>query len=321
MSISMGWLVLPAAFVLDFFIGDPQFAHHPVRYMGRAVAFMEPRFRRLPMPLAASGGLFALFLVLGTWAAAALGIAGAGLVSPVLRTILEIVLLYFCISSRGLSTAALEIYGLLRTGDLRKARSRLSLIVGRETQTLSETGVARAAVETTAENLVDGFVSPLFFFLLGGVPLAAAYKMVNTLDSMVGYKNDTYRAFGMVSARIDDVANYLPARLAVPVIALAAQLLNRRGIGAFRRAVQEGRRHGSPNAGYAEAAFAGALQVKLGGPNIYHGRRVDKPYIGGGFADVVPRDIPRACDLMELAAFLWFVVIGCAGMFTAALGG
>jgi len=321
MAISMGWLVLPAAFLLDFFIGDPQFAHHPVRYMGRAIAFLEPRFRKLPVPLAVSGGLFALSLVSGAWIAAALVIAGAGLFSPVARAIVEVFLLYFFISSRGLSTAALEIYGLLRTGDLPEARSRLALIVGRETQGLSETGAARAAVETTAENLVDGFIAPLFFFLLGGVPLAAAYKMVNTLDSMVGYKNDTYRAFGRVSARIDDVANYLPARLSVPVIALAAHLLNRRGPAVFRTAVREGRRHSSPNAGYAEAAFAGALRVKLGGANIYHGRLVDKPYIGAGFADVVPGDIPRACDLMELSAVLWVVAIGCTGILIAALGG
>ena len=318
MDASAGWAVLPAAFLLDFFIGDPQFAHHPVRYMGRAIEFMEPRFRELPVRLSVSGGLFALFLILGTWAVAAMMLGAVYAISPILKTTLEIIVLYFCISSRGLAVAAGEIYGILRTGDLPAARSRLAMIVGRDTRRLSEAGVARAAVETVAENLVDGFISPLFFFLLGGVPLVAAYKMVNTLDSMVGYKNDAYREFGKVSARIDDVANYIPARLSAPVVALAAQLLNRRGIEAFRTAVKEGRRHSSPNAGYSEAAFAGTLRVKLGGPNVYHGKLVDKPYIGGAFGDVTARHIPKACDLLELSAALWFVIVWYAGIFSRA---
>ncbi|WP_373501475.1 adenosylcobinamide-phosphate synthase CbiB [Desulfococcus sp.] len=321
MTLSAEWLVLPAAFLLDFFIGDPQFAHHPVRCMGRAIEFFEPRFRKLPVPPTVSGGLFALSLILGTWALVALMFGAACVISPEFQILLEIIALYFCIAARGLSAAAGEIYGILRQGDLAAARSALSMIVGRETDRLSDAGVARAAVETVAENLVDGFIAPLFFFLLGGVPLAAAYKMVNTLDSMVGYKNDAYREFGKVSARIDDAANYLPARLSAPVIALAAQLLNRRGIPAFRMAANEGRRHSSPNAGWAEAAFAGALRVKLGGPNVYHGRVVDKPYIGGAFGDVTAKDIPRACDLLELSAFLWFVIIWYAGMFSRAWGG
>ena len=318
MAFSMGWGVLPAAFLLDFFIGDPQFAHHPVRYMGRAIEVLEPRFRKLPVPLAAAGALFALSLILGTWAGVAGALGAARVVSPALQTALEIAVLYFCISSRGLASAAADIHGILRRGDLRGARSRLAMIVGRDTSRLSETGVARAAVETTAENLVDGFISPLFFFLLGGAPLAAAYKMVNTLDSMVGYKNDAYREFGKASARIDDVANYVPARLSVPVIALAAQLLNGRGVETFRTALREGRRHSSPNAGYSEAAFAGALQVKLGGPNVYHGRRVDKPYIGAAFGEVALRHVPRACDLLELSAVLWCVMVWDAGILSRA---
>jgi len=312
-DVSGAWIVLPAAFLVDFLIGDPQFVHHPVRYMGHAIAFMEPRFRRLPFSLTFSGGLFAASLILSTWIIVVLSIQAACAVSPVLKIVLEIIVLYFCISSRGLASAASEIYAVLRLQDLPAARKRLAMIVGRDTGRLSETGVARAAVETVAENLVDGFISPLFFYLLGGVPLAAAYKMVNTLDSMVGYKNDEYRAFGKVSARIDDAANFVPARLSAVVVALAAQLLNGRGFEAFRTALSEGRRHSSPNAGYSEAAFAGALRVKLGGPNVYHGISVEKPYIGGAFDDVTTRHIPRACDLLELSAFLWFVIIWYAG--------
>jgi adenosylcobinamide-phosphate synthase len=181
--------------------------------------------------------------------------------------------------------------------------------VGREVKDLSEDGVARAAVETVAENLVDGVISPLFFAAIGGAPLALAYKMINTLDSMVGYKNETYRLFGKTAARIDDVANFLPARLSVPVIALVAHLLAGRGKIAFKTAVREGRQHTSPNAGFSEAAFAGALGVRLGGPNFYHGKRVEKPYIGKVFDSAHKHHIKSACELMMLSAITWGVVL------------
>jgi adenosylcobinamide-phosphate synthase len=164
-----------------------------------------------------------------------------------------------------------------------------------------------------AENLVDGFVAPLFFAALGGAPLAVTYKMVNTLDSMVGYKNDRYLKFGKVSARLDDIANFIPARLAVPVIALAAELLPARsGLVALKNAWQDGARHASPNSGYAEAAFAGVLNVRLGGPNTYHGRLVEKPFIGLDYGEAQAFHIPQACDLMLLSSVIW--------LFAAALG-
>jgi adenosylcobinamide-phosphate synthase len=160
-------------------------------------------------------------------------------------------------------------------------------------------------VETIAENFVDGVLSPLFFATIGGAPLCMAYKMVNTLDSMVGYKNDRYKHFGRWAACIDDGANFVPARLAVPLIGLAAGWMSpRRGRQALRTALREGRRHSSPNAGYPEAAFAGALGLRLGGPNYYHGRLVEKPYIGIRFGPTAPRHIPKACHLMLLSAML-----------------
>lgn len=186
------------------------------------------------------------------------------------------------------------------------------MIVGREVDRLDERGVTRAAVETVAENLVDGVVSPLFFAVLGGAPLAMAYKMVNTLDSMVGYKNDRYLMFGRFAARMDDVANFIPARLAVPLIALAAQLLNRRGRVSMETAWKDGRAHASPNAGYPEAAFAGALGLWMGGPNHYHGRLVKKPVIGIGFADARPAHIRQASRLMLTTAILVFMVAAAA---------
>ncbi len=309
------WFVLPAAFLLDLIIGDPQFAHHPVRYMGRAIEIMEPKFRRLSLPLTVSGGLFGISLVISVWLGTALFLKIAGWIHPGLKIVFEIVIVYFCIALRGLESAAMEIYRLLANGDLAGAKEKLAMIVGRDVRPLSKDGVARAAVETVAENLVDGVISPLFFAAIGGAPLMIAYKMVNTLDSMVGYKNEKYLEFGKISARIDDIANFIPARLSVPVIALAARILIGKGRIVLETAWKEGRKHSSPNSGFSEAAFAGALGVKLGGPNIYHGTMVHKPFIGEGFGEVIPEHIRRACDIMVLAAIIWLVVAWITSLF------
>ena len=181
--------------------------------------------------------------------------------------------------------------------------------MGRDVGGYDAAGIARATVETVAENLVDGVMAPLFFAAIGGAPLAMAYKMTNTLDSMVGYKNETYLQFGKASARIDDIINFIPARLSVLTIALACQILSGMGTRSLKIAVTEGANHSSPNAGYAEAAFAGALAVKLNGPNYYHGKMVDKPYIGIRFGKTMPGHIKKACDLMLLSSVLWFIFL------------
>lgn len=309
----MAWHILPFAFFIDLIFGDPHFRHHPVRWMGKAIEWFEPRFRRLSQTLsiglAVSGGLFAITLILLTWATAAGVLEAARLMHPGAGIALEVLMIYFCISARSLESAGMEIRGILMEGNLKQAKEKLAMIVGRDVRNLSKEGVARAAVETVAENLVDGVIAPLFFAALGGGPLVMAYKMVNTLDSMVGYKNDVYRKFGTAAARIDDAANFIPARLSVPVIALGAQILAKKGRSAFAVARREGRRHASPNAGFPEAAFAGALSVRLGGPNVYHGKMVRKPYIGLRFGAVKIGDIGRACDLMMLSSLLWLIIL------------
>ena len=296
---------LLAAFVLDLILGDPLWLFHPVRWMGRSISRMEPIFRRPKIPLVISGTLFCGFLVLSAWVLSWLLVHLAGLLHPTCRSIFETILIYYCISPSSLRKAAMEVDAALKSSGLPKAREKVSCIVGRETANLTEQGVVRAAVETVAENLVDGIISPLFYAAIGGAPLAMAYRMVNTLDSMVGYRNDAYFHFGKASARLDDIANFIPARLAVPVIAFAAQLLSGSGKRAFQTAVHEGAHHASPNSGYSEAAFAGALSVKLNGPSVYHGRVVNKPFIGIAFGNVTRNDIRKACDLMLLCSLLW----------------
>lgn len=297
------------AFALDLIIGDPDWLFHPVRWMGRAIIGLEPVFRKMKMPFVISGTLFAGFLVLGAFGIAFLLAVLAGFLHPACRFFIETLMIFYCISPSSLRKAALEVDQALTYSGLAKARFRLSYIVGRETKDLSETAVIRAAVETVAENLVDGFISPLFYAAIGGAPLAVAYRMVNTLDSMVGYRNDRYLFFGKASARLDDIANFIPARLSVPIISLSAQILSRSGRCAFHTAVHEGSHHASPNSGYSEAAFAGALAVRLNGPATYHGRPVNKPFIGIAFGNVVQRDIRKACDLMFLSAFLWTLLL------------
>ena len=222
-------------------------------------------------------------------------------------------LLFFCFSVKTLERAACKVKKALEHNGLQEGRQAVSMIVGREVKYLDETGVIKAAVETVAENFVDGFLSPLFFFFVGGVPMTMAYKMVNTLDSMVGYQNDRYLLFGRASARIDDAANYIPARLSVLFISLGASIISwKRGIMAFQTALKEGRMHKSPNAGYPEACFAGALRMKLGGPNYYHGRLVEKPYIGSRFQPPGINKITLSCDLMVISAFvsmLFFMIL------------
>jgi adenosylcobinamide-phosphate synthase len=308
------WYLLAAAFILDLIVGDPARLPHPVRWMGRAIAAFEPPFRKISANLVFSGTLYAVFLIFSAWLVTFAAIQSLVPLDPFIGTAFEIVLIFFCLSARSLEQAAMGVYNCLVQNEIDRARREVDLIVGRDVDKYDAEGIARATVETVAENLVDGFIAPLFFAAIGGAPLAMAYKMSNTLDSMVGYKNETYIQFGRASARIDDVLNYIPARLSVLVIALAGQIIAGTGARALQTALREGAHHSSPNAGYAEAGFAGTLAVKLNGPNYYHGKLVDKPYIGIQFGRTAPGHIKKACDLMLLSAFLWLIFLVGGGL-------
>ena len=313
MDFTIALYALPAAFLLDLVLGDPESLPHPIRWMGKSITFMEPIFRKLPTGPAISGAFLSISLIATTWALTSLVIQASELIHPLAGDVLEILIIYYAVSARSLEDSALEIYRSLQQNRLQEAKARVAMIVGRDVADLKEDGIARATVETVGENLVDGVVSPLFYAAIGGAPLAMAYKMVNTLDSMIGYKNDTYRHFGKIAARIDDVANFIPARLVVAVIAIAALILIHRGRHTWKTALAEGANHSSPNAGYPEAAFAGALSVQLGGPGYYEGHLVKKPYIGLRFGQTKPIHIKRACDLMMLSALIWLGIL-CAIM-------
>lgn len=312
---TLSWWVIPVALAMDALAGDPRRLPHPVRWMGRAIERCEPFFRKTSRFELWSGTMFAVCLITGTLLLSALLVRLAHAVHPAAGSMAQVILIFYCLSARSLAQAAIEISKLLRRNDVDTARRRVAMIVGRDVSAYQGDDIARATVETVAENFVDGVFAPLFFAVLGGAPLAMAYKMVNTLDSMVGYKNMRYRLFGRASALIDDAANFIPARISVVFIALSARLLGKGlGVRSLGTAIREGRQHSSPNAGFPEAAFAGALAVKLGGPNIYHGVSVEKPYIGKGFGPVETHHIHMSCQLMTLAAWSGFIGLWFAGL-------
>lgn len=313
--------ILFSACLIDGLLGDPACLPHPIRWMGSAITRFEPGFRKLPFNLITSGALFSLCLIATVLAVSILVLHIAGAIHPLLRIGLEIWMIYYTLSLRSLRDAAMVVHNAIKRHAILAARTKVARIVGRDTAGLSESQVAQAAVESVAENLVDGLISPLFYAFIGGAPLALAYKMINTLDSMIGYKNREYIHFGKFAARLDDAANFLPARFSILVVAAAAQLIDRRGTAAFQTATREGRNHTSPNAGYPEAAFAGALRVKLNGPHHYQGVWVEKPYLGVRFGSAHPNHIRQACDLMVVSAFIWLGVLVLVSLMTGAVVG
>lgn len=300
-------LPLLGAYAIDLLVGDPRWIPHPVVIIGRGISGLEAPLRKLgrgAVTERCAGAVLAAAVVGGTYLGTEALLRWAGSVSGPLRVLLAVWLLSTALAGRGLAASALAVYRPLRQGDLAAARRRLSHIVGRDTQALEEREIVRGTVETVAENTVDGVVSPLFYAVLGGAPLALAYKAVNTLDSMVGYRNDRYRHFGWASARLDDLANYLPARLTGLLMVVAARLLRLDAGGAVRCVRRDAGKHPSPNSGIPEAAVAGALGVRLGGLNHYGGQASFRPYLGEEGRPLSPEHILQAIGLLRLTSLL-----------------
>jgi adenosylcobinamide-phosphate synthase len=272
--------IVLAAVVLDLILGDPRSLPHPVVGIGNLISFLEKLLRRLFKNARLAGVVLLVVTVAVSYAVAALLIKAAWLLAPEAGFAAGLYIAWVSLAARSLHAESGKVAQALERGDLPGARTALSYIVGRETDQLDEQEVVRGAVETVAENTGDGVIAPLFYLMLGGPPLAIAYKAVNTLDSMVGYKNERYLEFGWASARFDDLVNYLPARLTGLLMVLAAPVCALSGSGAWRILRRDCRNHSSPNSGFPEAAAAGALGVRLGGANRYFGKVVEKPTIG-----------------------------------------
>ncbi|WP_434639017.1 adenosylcobinamide-phosphate synthase CbiB [Klebsiella sp. I138] len=304
----LAWCV---AWILDSVIGDPPRWPHPVRWIGNLITIIQRIVRRhchSQRALRIGGGLMWLTVVGLTWFLAWGILKLAETLHPWLGWVIEVWMIFTLLAGRCLADSAREVERPLRAGDLAQSREKLAWIVGRDTSQLRPEQINRAVVETVAENTVDGIIAPLFFLLLGGAPLAMAYKAINTLDSMVGYKHEKYRAIGMVSARLDDVANFIPARLSWLLFSLAAFLCRYDGARALRIGWRDRYQHSSPNCAWSEASVAGALGIRLGGPNDYFGERVEKPWIGDTVRDISVDDIPRTLRLMWVASTLALVL-------------
>ena len=303
-------MALLAGCILDWLMGDPYWLFHPVRFMGNMISALEARLRRLfPEHLLLAGGVLAGFMCLFWTLIPVLGFLGIyrGLLSfGIQRHWIYICLFvlesFFCgqlLAARSLQTESMKVCSALKEGNIEKARKAVSMIVGRDTAVLDRDGIARAAVETVAENTSDGVIAPFFFMAVFGPAGGFFYKAVNTMDSMVGYKNETYLLFGRAAAKLDDAVNWLPARLSGMLLTAAAWLLpGMDGKNAWRIFKRDRFNHASPNSAQGEAACAGALHLRLAGDAWYFETLYKKPYIGDDDRPIRPDDIKGVCSLM-----------------------
>ncbi len=317
-------LQLLSAVVLDLLIGDPPWLPHPVRGIGKVCTWSERLTRAVFTNLYLAGLTTVVVVLTVTCCSVFFLLFGATVVSPILAIVLAVVLLGTTIAIRDLLRHSNAVYAALGPdGSLEKARVAIAMIVGRDTGDLSRTGVTRACIETVAENMVDGITAPLFFAVLASFaapfvglnPIGCSvlgaffYKGVNTMDSMIGYKNETYLQFGRCAAKLDDVMNFLPARISGLCVIVAAFFLKldyREAARIFRR---DRLNHSSPNSGHTEAAAAGALGLRLGGPSVYFGKIVEKPYLGDGLREPLPDDIKKANRLVLVGTAIFILLL------------
>ena len=317
----MNLLSIYTGYALDLIIGDPYSFPHPVRYIGKLISIVEKKIRKITssdkgLKIA---GFFLWFIVVG---------ATFGITTLVLQLfkfnklayfIVNTILIYTTLATKCLKDESSKIYKVLKTGDLEKSRIQLSYIVGRDTTNLNEKEIVRATVETVAENTVDGIIAPLFYGFIGGAPLAMAYKAVNTLDSTVGYKNDKYYYLGFASAKIDDIANYIPARLGVILLPLGSLFTGFNFKDALKIGIRDRKNHKSPNCAFSEGAVAGALGIQLGGTNVYFGKEVYKPTIGDKTREIEIEDIVRTNKIMYSSSIISIIIFTVAYYLVIAL--
>jgi adenosylcobinamide-phosphate synthase len=297
-------LQIVIALVLDALWGDPRWLPHPVQGIGRLALALETPLRRLIANERLAGAITAILVISITAGSCSLLLFVAGSGHPLLDDLVAILIMYTCLAARDLSRHALEVKEELDAGDLVTARQRVAMLVGRDTGQLDEAEVSRAAVESVAENTVDAVTAPLLFALLAGPVGAMVYKAINTLDSTFGYKNDRYLHFGCFSARLDDLVNFIPARLTALLTPPAAALINLDAWQAWRIFKRDRKQHPSPNSGQIEAAMAGALNVRLGGESSYFGQSSFRPHLGDSGKTLCARHIGEAVHLMWTTSLL-----------------
>ena len=305
-----------AGFVLDLLIGDPHFIPHPVRLIGSLISFLDKRLncdagcniseKKLNLIKYKRGMLLVFTVIFATFAISVIIIVAAYSINLYAGLIAEAVMTWQILATKCLRVESMRVYDALRTDGVDAGRRAVSMIVGRDTSVLDAAGVTRAAVETIAENTSDGVIAPMLYTAIGGPVLGFVYKAVNTMDSMLGYKNDKYMYFGRFAARLDDVVNFIPARISAYLMIAAAFIGGRHfdGKNAYRIFKRDRFNHASPNSAQTESVCAGALRVQLAGDAVYFGKLVKKKYIGDGLREIEYEDIKRANRLMYITAFL-----------------
>jgi len=292
-------------FVLDLIFGDPVKFPHPIKGIGSVIKFLEQIVRNSFSNLKIGGFFLAWIVILTTYVITSLIVWVSTQIFS--QFIICGIIIFTTLSIRSLDKESKAVYEALIVDDINLARIQLAKIVGRDTHNLNKSEISRGAIETIAENTVDGIISPLFYAFLGGPALAMAFKSVSTLDSMVGYKSTIYKEIGWFSARIDDLANFIPARISAYLIPLASWLCGRKGISSLKIIIRDGHKNPSPNSGIPEAGFAGALNIQLGGLNYYQGEMYLKPFLGDANEPIEPKHILQAIKLMYLTSFLMLI--------------
>lgn len=297
-----------AGFILDLIFGDPHWLPHPICLIGNLIGFLEKNLRRLLAPgktaLLLGGALMVVIVLSLSYVVPYAVLMLAEQVSPWLRFALETVMFYQIFATKCLRDESMKVYTALHNNDLEDARVKLSWIVGRDTKELTAEEVTKGAVETVAENTADGIIAPMFYMFIGGAPLAFLYKGINTMDSMVGYKNDKFLYFGRCAAKLDDVANLIPARITGILMILASYFLNMNAAGAWKIFWRDRYNHLSPNSAMTESVTAGALNIQLGGDHYYFGKLVHKDTIGDNIRPVVAEDIVAVNNLLYMTAVI-----------------
>lgn len=305
-----------AGFLMDLLLGDPYWLPHPIRLIGNWISFLEKRLlgskteekHTTPEQEQRRGMLLVLAVLSSTVFVTAVLLLGAYRLHPYLGVVIESIMTYQILATKCLKVESMKVYQELKKGDIAASRKAVSMIVGRDTECLDETGVAKAAIETVAENTSDGVIAPMIFTAIGGPILGFFYKAVNTMDSMVGYKNEKYQYFGSAAAKFDDVVNYIPARLSAWLMILASAITHMDWKNAKKIFLRDRYNHKSPNSAQTESVMAGALDVQLAGDAWYFGKLCKKPTIGDAIREIEPEDIRRSHTLLYMTAVLALVV-------------
>ncbi|MDU7439903.1 MAG: cobalamin biosynthesis protein [Clostridium sp.] len=301
---------LTIGFILDLLIGDPNNPFHPVRGIGLLASNLETIFRKLLKNSLKIAGLIVWMITIILTFAITYGIIFVCMkINKYLGIIVQGIIIYFCISAKGLVVEGYKVIKYLNEGNIEKSRKQLSYIVGRDTESLDSKGITRAVIETIAENMSDGVIAPILFAGIFGAAGSMAYKAVNTMDSMFGYKNEKYIKFGYFPAKLDDLFNYIPARVTGIFIIISSFFLKRDYKNSFKIYKRDRYNHTSPNSAHPEAAMAGALDIQLGGANYYFGKIVEKPVIGDKIKEIEINDVKKTAEILYLSAVMGFILM------------